>query len=194
MRNKILSAMVAAGMMMYGASAFALDSPGTLPATVTGGTGTINFTGTVQNGACDIQTPDLTVNFGQVSVRSVKKDSTSHPQNFSIQLSDCQLTGITNTTISKVSVVFSDTHHSGTDKKIIATTGDTHVGIKIKSDTSGQFLDVMNAVDATPTDNEIPMTGANPLLNFTAYLTQAGDTPVTPGPFSATATYTLTYS
>ncbi|HFV9934394.1 TPA: fimbrial protein [Salmonella enterica subsp. enterica serovar Bovismorbificans] len=191
MRNKILSAMVAAGMMMYGASAFAIE---TLPASVTGGTGTINFTGTIQNGACDIQTPDLTVNFGQVSAHSVKKNATSHPKNFSIQLSDCQLTGITNATISKVSVVFNDAHHSGADKKIIATTGETHVGIKIKSDTSGQFLDVMNAVDETATDNDIPVTGTNPLLNFTAYLTQAGDTTVAPGDFSATATYTLTYS
>lgn len=194
MRNKILSAMVAAGMMMYGASAFAVVDTNTLPATVTGGTGTINFTGTVQNGACDIHTPDLTVNFGQVSAHSVKKDATSHPKNFSIQLSDCQLTGITNATISKVSVVFGDTHHSGTDNKIIATTGDTHVGIKIKNDASGQFLDVMNVVDNPSTDNDIPVTGTNPQLNFTAYLTQVGVNAVTPGDFSATATYTLTYS
>ncbi|EHE1282163.1 TPA: fimbrial protein [Salmonella enterica] len=194
MRNKILSAMVAAGMMMYGASAFAVVDATSLPTSVTGGTGTINFTGTVQNGACDIQTPDLTVNFGQVSAHSVKSGSESHPQTFSIQLSDCQLDGITNSKISKVSVVFNDTHHSGTDKKIIATTGETHVGIKIKNDASGQFLDVMNVVDTPSTDNDIPLTGTSPQLNFTAYLTQVGSTAVAPGTFAATATYTLTYS
>ncbi|HAG2285042.1 TPA: fimbrial protein, partial [Salmonella enterica] len=188
MRNKILSAMVAAGMMMYGASAFALET------SVSGGSGTINFTGTVQNGACDIQTPDLKVDFGQVSAHSVQSGKESHPQPFSIQLSDCQLEGLTTAKISKVSVVFNDTHHSGTDKKIIATSGETHVGIKIKSDASGQFLDVMNAVDTAAIDNEIPMTGSNPLLNFTAYLIQNGSDAVVAGTFSATATYTLTYS
>ncbi|ECJ2224333.1 hypothetical protein FNS94_21380 [Salmonella enterica] len=190
MRNKILSAMVAAVMMMYGASAFAVADT-----SVKGGSGTITFTGTVQNGACDIQNPDLTVNFNQVSAHSIKKDSTSHPQHFSIQLSDCVLTGITTNKISKVSVVFKDNNHSGTNKDIITTTGDnTHVGIKIKNDASDAFLDVMNAVDATDTDNNIPMYGTSQSLNFTAYLVQDGDTPVAPGTFSAAATYTLTYS
>lgn len=192
MRNKILSAMVAAGMMMYGASAFA-----DLPTTVSGGSGTINFTGTVQNGACDIQTPDLKVDFGQVSAHSVESATESHPQLFSIQLSDCQLKGLTSAAngISKVSVVFNDTNHAmSSDKKIIATTGDTHVGIKIKNDASDQFLDVMNAVDAPDTDNNIPMSGTDQTLHFTAYLIQNGNTPVKEGAFSATATYTLTYS
>ncbi|HFH0426087.1 TPA: fimbrial protein [Salmonella enterica subsp. enterica serovar Bovismorbificans] len=188
MRNKILSAMVAAGMMMYGASAFALDS------SISGGSGTINFTGTVQMGACDIKIPDQTVNFGQVAAHGITATE-SHPQPFSIQLSDCQLTGLTSgpNGITKVSVVFSDTHHSGTNKKIIDTTGDTHVGIKIKNDVSGQFLDVTGAVDTAATDNDIPIAGSNPLLSFTAYLIQNG-APVTTGPFSASATYTLTYS
>ncbi|EDR9714032.1 fimbrial protein [Salmonella enterica subsp. diarizonae] len=190
MRNKILSAMVAAGMMMYGASAFAA----VLPLSVQGGSGTINFIGTVQMGACDIKIPDQTVNFGQVAAHGITATE-SHPQSFSIQLSDCQLTGLTSGTngISKVSVVFNDTHHSGTDKKIIDTTGGTHVGIKIKNDVSGQFLDVMNTTDETATDNDIPIAGSNPLLSFTAYLIQNG-TAVTTGPFSASATYTLTYS
>ncbi|HAF4710364.1 TPA: fimbrial protein [Salmonella enterica] len=191
MRNKILSAMVAAGMMMYGASAFA-DLPA--PSPVTGGSGTINFTGTVQNGACDIQTPDLTVNFGQVSVHSVKQGTESHPQPFSIQLSDCLLTSSTASPITKVSVVFGDSHHVGSNNNIISTTGGTHVGIKIKNDVSGKFLDVMNTTDKTATDNDIPINGTDPALLFTAYLIQDGSDTVVAGPFSATATYTLTYS
>ncbi|HAG2284882.1 TPA: fimbrial protein [Salmonella enterica] len=189
MRNKILSAMVAAGMMMYGASAFAESLP-----SVSGGSGTINFTGTIQNGACDILIPNPTVNFGQVSAHSVKPDAESHPQHFSIQLSDCQLTGLTTSPITKVSVVFGDSHHVGTNNKIIGTVGDTHVGIKIKNDVSGKFLDVMNAADTQPADNDIPISGTDPFLSFTAYLTQDGGTAVAPGAFSAAATYTLTYS
>ncbi|HAU3136901.1 TPA: fimbrial protein StdA, partial [Salmonella enterica subsp. diarizonae] len=50
MRNKIILAMAAAGMM-YGASVFAA---GSTPTTGPFGTGKITFTGTITNSPCDI--------------------------------------------------------------------------------------------------------------------------------------------
>ncbi|EAB5585496.1 hypothetical protein EBC44_14195 [Salmonella enterica subsp. enterica] len=69
MRNKIILAMAAAGMM-YGASVFAAD---TTPTAGTFGSGKILFTGTITNSPCDIAPGDdaITVPFGQISYRKL---------------------------------------------------------------------------------------------------------------------------
>ncbi|EEG6606008.1 fimbrial protein StdA, partial [Salmonella enterica] len=54
MRNKIILAMAAAGMM-YGASVFAAD---TAPTSGPFGSGKIIFTGTITNSPCDIAPGD----------------------------------------------------------------------------------------------------------------------------------------
>ncbi len=63
MRNKIILAMAAAGMM-YGASVYAVDPPTAGPF----GSGKITFTGTITNSPCDIAPGDdaITVPFGQI--------------------------------------------------------------------------------------------------------------------------------
>ncbi|VEB54484.1 fimbrial protein [Salmonella enterica subsp. enterica] len=68
MRNKIILAMAAAGMM-YGASVYAVDPPTAGPF----GSGKILFTGTITNSPCDIAPGDdaITVPFGQISYRKL---------------------------------------------------------------------------------------------------------------------------
>ncbi|ECG8512536.1 fimbrial protein [Salmonella enterica subsp. diarizonae] len=64
MRNKIILAMAAAGMMCA-TSAFAADAGG----------GTIAFSGSVIEAPCNIDKSDLSVDLGQVSTKSLKNAS-----------------------------------------------------------------------------------------------------------------------
>lgn len=75
MRNKIILAMAAAGMM-YGASVYAVDPPTAGPF----GSGKILFTGTITNSPCDIAPGDdaITVPFGQISYRNVGRQLFLH--------------------------------------------------------------------------------------------------------------------
>lgn len=201
MRNKLLPTMVAAGMMMYGVSAFAADP---LPSD-SFGKGTINFDGTITNAPCDITGGgDSAVHFGSIASKNVTATE-SHPQPFSIRLSNCTLTGAGTsggtppaaTDITKATVTFSlgGIGSLGTNSDVLHASGDTNVGIKVKNDTSGKFL----KLDGThTTDNEIPLitSASSQSLNFTAYL--VSDAPasgaVKPGDFSASAVYTLAYN
>ncbi|EDQ8487666.1 fimbrial protein [Salmonella enterica] len=201
MRNKLLPTMVAAGMMMYGVSAFAADS---LPSD-SFGKGTINFDGTITNAPCDITGGgDSAVHFGSIASKNVTATE-SHPQPFSIRLSNCTLTGAgassgnpqTPGNITKATVTFSlgGTGSLGTNGDVLHASGDTNVGIKVKNDTSGKFL----KLDGThTTDNDIPLitSASSQSLNFTAYLVSDAPTneAVKPGDFSASAVYTLAYN
>ncbi|EBZ6326654.1 hypothetical protein ED438_18070 [Salmonella enterica subsp. enterica serovar Gaminara] len=201
MRNKLLPTMVAAGMMMYGVSAFAADP---LPSD-SFGKGTINFDGTITNAPCDITGGgDSAVHFGSIASKNVTATE-SHPQPFSIRLSNCTLTGAGTsgsnppaaTDITKATVTFSlgGTGSLGTTGDVLHASGDTNVGIKVKNDTSGKFLK-LNGTHTT--DNDIPLitSASSQSLNFTAYL--VSDAPasgtVKPGDFSASAVYTLAYN
>ncbi|EBK1959978.1 fimbrial protein, partial [Salmonella enterica subsp. enterica serovar Newport] len=120
MRNKILLAMAAAGMM-YGASVYAVDPPTTGPF----GSGKVTFTGTITNSPCDIAPGDdaITVQFGQISYRHLKNaDDHSDSKPFTIHLQNCAFDPNTTDTagsagkMSKVTVSFSGsgdtTHHA----------------------------------------------------------------------------------
>ncbi len=88
MRNKIILAMAAAGMM-YGASVFAAD---TTPTAGPFGSGKILFTGTITNPPCDIAPGDdaITVPFGQISYRKLNTaDATTESKPFTIHLQNC---------------------------------------------------------------------------------------------------------
>ncbi|EBV0765982.1 fimbrial protein [Salmonella enterica subsp. enterica serovar Kirkee] len=88
MRNKIILAMAAAGMM-YGASVFAAD---TTPTAGPFGSGKILFTGTITNSPCDIAPGDdaITVPFGQISYRKLNTaNATTDSKPFTIHLQNC---------------------------------------------------------------------------------------------------------
>ncbi|EAW1762411.1 fimbrial protein [Salmonella enterica subsp. enterica] len=192
MRNKIILAMAAAGMM-YGASVYAVDPPTAGPF----GSGKIIFTGTITNSPCDIAPGDdaITVPFGQISYRKLNTaDATTESKPFTIHLQNCAFDPNTPETagsagkMSKVTVSFSGA--ASTSKKAYTTSGIAqHVGVQLlKSDNTTIIEPNTPMLDA---DAQQLQAGNNE-LNFYARLI-ALDNGVTPGDFNASVTYNLKY-
>ncbi|EGS7665294.1 fimbrial protein [Salmonella enterica] len=192
MRNKILLAMAAAGMM-YGASVYAVDPPTTGPF----GSGKVTFTGTITNSPCDIAPGDdaITVQFGQISYRHLKAaDDVSDSKPFTIHLQNCAFDPNTTNTegsagkMSKVTVSFSGsgdtTHHA-----YISTGSAQHVGVQLLKNDNSTIINPNTAM--ADTDAQQLQAGNNE-LNFFARLI-ALDNGVTPGDVNASVTYTLKY-
>ncbi|EIP3950048.1 fimbrial protein [Salmonella enterica] len=192
MRNKIILAMAAAGMM-YGASVYAVDPPTAGPF----GSGKIIFTGTITNSPCDIAPGDdaITVPFGQISYRKLNTaDATTESKPFTIHLQNCAFDPNTPEAagsagkMSKVTVSFSGA--ASTSKKAYTTSGIAqHVGVQLlKSDNTTIIEPNTPMLDA---DAQQLQAGNNE-LNFYARLI-ALDNGVTPGDFNASVTYNLKY-
>lgn len=194
MRNKIILAMAAAGMM-YGASVYAVDPPTAGPF----GSGKITFTGTITNSPCDIAPGDdaITVPFGQISYRKLNTaDATTDSKPFTIHLQNCAFdpndTG-TNPAgsagkMSKVTVSFSG--GANVAKKAYTTSGSAqHVGVQLlKSDNTA----IIEPNTQMPEGDAQQLQAGNNELNFYARLI-ALDNGVTPGDFTVSVTYTLKY-
>lgn len=194
MRNKIILAMAAAGMM-YGASVFAAD---TTPTEGPFGSGKIIFTGTITNSPCDIAPGDdaITVPFGQISYRKLNAaDATTESKPFTIHLQNCAFDtddAPSNPNpvgkMSKVTVSFSG--GANVAKKAYTTSGlAKHVGVQLlKSDNTTIIEPNTPMLDG---DAQQLQAGNNE-LNFFARLI-ALDNGVTPGDFNASVTYNLKY-
>ncbi|HAS8652012.1 fimbrial protein [Salmonella enterica] len=194
MRNKIILAMAAAGMM-YGASVYAVDPPTAGPF----GSGKITFTGTITNSPCDIAPGDdaITVPFGQISYRKLNTaDATTDSKPFTIHLQNCAFdpndagsnpAGSAGK-MSKVTVSFSG--GANVAKKAYTTSGSAqHVGVQLlKSDNTA----INEPNTQMPEDDAQQLQAGNNELNFYARLI-ALDNGVTPGDFTASVTYTLKY-
>lgn len=193
MRNKIILAMAAAGMM-YGASVFAAGTP---PTTGPFGSGKITFTGTITNSPCDIAPGDdaITVPFGQISYRKLNAaDATTDSKPFTIHLQNCafdpnspDVTGSAGK-MSKVTVSFSGT--ADTSGKAYVSTGSAqHIGVQLlKSDNSS--LIIPNT--PMPDGEAQQLQAGNNELNFFARLIALTGA-ATPGDVNASVTYTLKY-
>ncbi|EOY5688288.1 fimbrial protein [Salmonella enterica subsp. enterica] len=193
MRNKIILAMAAAGMM-YGASVFAAD---TTPTAGSFGSGKILFTGTITNSPCDIAPGDdaITVPFGQISYRKLNtSDATTESKPFTIHLQNCAFDPNTPDTagsagkMSKVTVSFSGA--ANTSKKAYTTSGIAqHVGVQLLKSDNATIIDPNTPM---PDGDAQQLQAGNNELNFFARLI-ALDNGVTPGDFTASVTYTLKY-
>ncbi|EBS4305697.1 fimbrial protein [Salmonella enterica subsp. enterica] len=194
MRNKIILAMAAAGMM-YGASVFADD---TTPTAGTFGSGQILFTGTITNSPCDIAPGDdaITVPFGQISYRKLNtadattesKPFTIHLQNCAFDTDDAQSSPNPVGKMSKVTVSFSGA--ANTSKKAYTNSGSAkHVGVQLlKSDNTT----IIEPNTPMPDTDAQQLQAGNNELNFFARLI-ALDNGVTSGDVNASVTYTLKY-
>ncbi|EGA8857249.1 fimbrial protein [Salmonella enterica subsp. enterica serovar Orion] len=194
MRNKIILAMAAAGMM-YGASVFAADTTPTTAGPF--GSGKILFTGTITNSPCDIAPGDdaITVPFGQISYRKLNTaDATTDSKPFTIHLQNCAFDP-NETTIagsagkmSKVTVSFSGT--ADTSGKAYVSTGRAqHVGVQLlKSDNTT----IIEPNTPMPDTDAQQLQVGNNELNFFARLIALTDA-ATPGDVNASVTYTLKY-
>ncbi|EBQ9148929.1 fimbrial protein StdA [Salmonella enterica subsp. enterica serovar Obogu] len=194
MRNKIILAMAAAGMM-YGASVYAVDPP----TAGSFGSGKITFTGTITNSPCDIAPGDdaITVPFGQISYRKLNTaDATTDSKPFTIHLQNCAFdpndagsnpAGSAGK-MSKVTVSFSGT--ADTSGKAYVSTGSAqHVGVQLlKSDNNS----LITPNTPMPDGEAQQLQAGNNELNFFARLIALG-ADVTPGDVNASVTYTLKY-
>ncbi|HCL5345591.1 TPA: fimbrial protein [Salmonella enterica] len=197
MRNKIILAMTAAGMMCA-TSAFAADA----------GSGTINFTGSVIEAPCSIvpDSQNIQVNLGQVSAKSLTNaETTSSAIPVTINLTGCSFDapqqGNTDIKYSKVAVVFPDaqapeagdgTLDKGEIKNMAqGTSAAGKVAIQLlKSDASTP----VDLTKTTPTDGDIQLdttSSGNQLKFFARMISVAGG--ATPGNVSAKVTYKLKY-
>lgn len=194
MRNKIILAMAAAGMM-YGASVFAA---GSTPTTGPFGTGKITFTGTITNSPCDIAPGDdaIAVQLGQISYRHLKAiDDVSDSKPFTIHLQNCAFDPDDATAnknpigkMSKVTVSFSGNADSA-NKGYVNTGNAQNVAVQLlKSDNHTIIAPntVMGDADAQQLQN-----GNNELTFFARVV--ALTTGVTPGNIESSVTYTLKY-
>ncbi|WP_205309138.1 fimbrial protein [Salmonella enterica] len=193
MRNKIILAMAAAGMM-YGASVYAVD---TTPTAGPFGSGKITFTGTITNSPCDIAPGDdaITVPFGQISYRKLNTaDATTDSKPFTIHLQNCAFdpneTSIAGSAgkMSKVTVSFSGT--ADTSGKAYVSTGSAqHVGVQLlKSDNTS----LITPNTPMPDGEAQQLQAGNNELNFFARLIALTNA-ATPGDVNASVTYTLKY-
>lgn len=192
MRNKIILAMAAAGMM-YGASVYAVDPPTAGPF----GSGKILFTGTITNSPCDIAPGDdaITVPFGQISYRKLNTaDATTESKPFTIHLQNCAFDPNTSETagsagkMSKVTVSFSGA--ANTSKKAYTTSGIAqHVGVQLLKSDNATIIEPNTPM---PDGDAQQLQAENNELNFFARLI-ALDNGVTSGDFTASVTYTLKY-
>ncbi|EIK5394382.1 fimbrial protein [Salmonella enterica] len=193
MRNKIILAMAAAGMM-YGASVFAAD---TTPTAGPFCSGKILFTGTITNSPCDIAPGDdaITVPFGQISYRKLNTaNATTDSKPFTIHLQNCAFDP-NETTIagsagkmSKVTVSFSGT--ADTSGKAYVSTGSAqHVGVQLLK---GDNTSLITPNTPMPDGDAQQLQAGNNELNFFARLIALTDA-ATPGDVNASVTYTLKY-
>ncbi|ELW7422641.1 fimbrial protein [Salmonella enterica] len=198
MRNKIILAMAAAGMMCA-SSAFAEDS----------GSGTINFTGSVIDAPCSVSTDSQNINviLGQVSKNRLKSESdSSDPQKITISLLNCSfeppvnnsgLQETSSTNYSKVAVAFTapgSLAPAALKNGEIANTapsGATNVVIQLLKS------DGVSPVDLSKTeltqDDATQLNTASETNDLIFYARMLATGVATPGAVSANVTYKLKY-
>lgn len=170
--NKLI---VALGMVMAAGAANAEDQ----------GHGTITFTGSITDSPCSItaETANQTVDLGQVSDSALNNNETSSPVNFYIQLEQCDASKLK----SGASVGFTGATDANNEEMLGITGSASGAGIVI-TDGSGTPV----KLDGTLSNAQTIGDGSNK-LSFSAYV-EANGASVTPGDFSSTADFTLSYN
>lgn len=171
--NKFL---VAAASLTIAASAFAA------PIKNQGG-GDIVFKGSIIEAPCsiDYDLTDKEVNLGQVSDSLLTGGGKSHAVPFKIVLTDCNTD-----TMTKVKTTVTGTP-SALDATMLGMSGNAEGASIAIIDASGTLVKLGEA-----TSPHILVTGGN-TLQFNAYLQGSATAKVTPGTFSSTASYALSY-
>lgn len=169
--NKLI---VALGMVMAAGAANAKDE----------GHGTITFKGAIIDAPCSItaETANQTVELGQISNAALSNGQTSSPKAFFIQLEQCDVGNLGD----GVSTSFTGATDAN-NKSMLGVTGSAKGAGIVITDGSGTPI----KLDGTPTTAQKIGDGSNK-LSFSAYA-QANGASVTPGDFSTTADFTLSY-
>lgn len=177
------SAAVVLGFVLASSTASAADPA---PAPGSQGQGKVTFKGSVIDSPCSItsETANQTVDMGQISNSALKKAGKSTPRPFSIKLENCDVSSLTNKTVTAT--------FTGTASKAQPT------NLALVGQVSGAALVITNGDGASvslgsPTQPTSVHNGNN-TLSYAAYL--QGDSEkvaIVPGDFSSVANFTLAY-
>ncbi|MEM6160430.1 fimbrial protein [Erwinia sp. P6884] len=179
---KKLQLAMALGMVLASGSVFAADQ----------GHGTVKFTGEIIEAPCSItaDTVEQTVDLGQVSSSTLKAGGTSTPKPFSIKLEDCDVSGLTNKTVT--ATFTGKTASFDTTSSLLALSGSAAgAGIAITDNNSSvvKLGTASTAYNFTTDSTEAE-------LLYAAYLQGAADNtanPIVAGEFTSVANFTLAY-
>ncbi|EIU8530691.1 fimbrial protein [Salmonella enterica subsp. enterica serovar Oranienburg] len=198
MRNKIILAMAAAGMMCA-TSAFAAVDHTQGPF----GSGKVTFTGTITNSPCDIAPgdDDLTVKFGQISYRKLKEANTADTQDVkpvTIHLQNCAFDAGGEgkpALMSQVVVTFTGNTAPQSGDVAYPNTGGNGmaggVGVQLLNSKMEKLSPATLAT--TGTTSQQLQNGDNQIQLFAQLINLGGADSVVPGNISIPLNYTLTY-
>ncbi|WP_145496481.1 fimbrial protein [Yersinia bercovieri] len=151
------------------------------------GHGTVKFTGSIIDAPCSItpETIEQTVDLGEISNKSLLNGGKSNPRPFDIKLESCDLSGLTDKTVT---ITFTGPE-SSVQPGYLAIVGSSASGAAIGiTNDEGTNIPLGTASSATKTQQ-----GDN-TLTYSAYLKgNGGSTTVVPGSFTSVANFTLAY-
>lgn len=146
--------------------------------------GTVTFVGSVHSGACSIKpdSVDQTVNLGAIAKHQLQTGGKSEARSVKIELEGCDLTGLTDNTVT---TTFTGAPSSTVPGAIGTIGGAGNVGIMMTH--GGKSIEL--GVATTPQAIAV----GNNTLEFGAYVQGAATGDVVPGAFSAVTNFTLAY-
>lgn len=179
MKKSLVAGVVAMAMFSFGAHA------------VNGGSGVVNFKGSVIDAPCGIasESADQTIDFGQISKAHLDADGVSVKKDLDIKLVNCTLAkpaGSTPAAFKTVTVAFTGATISGQNNEL-GTTGDTGTAIVV-SGADGKLVDFTGTASASSNLKD----GDN-TLRYSTWVKKATSGTLKEGDFSAVANFNLTY-
>lgn len=146
--------------------------------------GTITFTGSVHSGACSIkpESVDQTIPLGAIAKHQLQAGGSSNPRSVLIKLEGCDLTGLTDNTVT---TTFTAAPSSAVPGGIGTVGGAGNIGIMMTHGNTPVELGV-------PTTPQGIVAGDN-TLEFGAYVKGGATGDIVPGDFSAVTNFTLAY-
>lgn len=147
--------------------------------------GKVNFTGEIIEAACSITAPTVeqTVDLGKVATAALKNGGTSTPVPFQIDLELCDVSGLTNKTVTATWAGTANT----LDTTLWGITGNASgAGIALRDAANKEIKpgDTSSATTLVDGSNTIAMS---------AFLRGDGSADIVPGTFTATANFALNY-
>lgn len=179
---KKLQLAMALGMVLASGSVFAADQ----------GHGTVKFTGEIIEAPCSItaDTVEQTVDLGQVASSALQKGGKSTPRTFSIKLQDCDVSSLTEKTVT--ATFTGKTASFDTTSSLLALSGSAAgAGIAITDNN-----DAVIKLGTPSTAYNFTNDSTEAELLYAAYLQGATDntaTPIVAGEFTSVANFTLAY-
>lgn len=175
MKTKVKTALLSLGLGVVMASSMSVAQAAD---------GTITFIGSVHSGACSIkpESVDQTVPLGAIAKHQLQDGGRSNSRPVFIQLEGCDLTGLTDNTVTTTFTAAPSSVVPGA----IGTIGSAgNIGIMMTHGSKAVELGV-------PTTPQGIVAGDN-TLQFGAYVQGAATGAVVPGDFSAVTNFTLAY-